>query len=111
MVLRLRITLAFVATALMAVVVSFVLGAMVAAPILAALLAMLIAGGLGARGPGHRRAADRRRGPPDPRRGGADQSAALNATIEAARAGEAGRGFAVVASEVKTMADQTAKAT
>jgi len=36
---------------------------------------------------------------------------ALNATIESARAGEAGKGFAVVAGEVKTLANQTGRAT
>ena len=48
MVLRLKITLAFAATALMAVIVSFVLQALIQSTGPAALLALIIAGGLGA---------------------------------------------------------------
>jgi methyl-accepting chemotaxis protein len=48
MVLRMKITLAMVAIALMAVVVSFVVAVTVPATLLAALLAMLIAGGIAA---------------------------------------------------------------
>jgi methyl-accepting chemotaxis protein len=79
MVLRLKMTLAFAATALMAVVVSFVLAAMVQSTVLAS-------------------AAQRIGDVVSLIQDVAAQTnlLALNATIEAARAGEAGRGFAVV---------------
>ena len=48
MVLRLKITLAFAATAIMAVVVSFVLAATIQGTLLAAALATIMAGALGA---------------------------------------------------------------
>ena len=48
MVLRLKMTLAFTATALMAVVVSYLLAAMVKSTVLAALLSLIVAGALGA---------------------------------------------------------------
>ena len=55
--------------------------------------------------------AHRRRGEAHQQHRQPDNLLALNATIEAARAGEAGKGFAVVASEVKSLANQTARAT
>jgi len=48
MVLRLKMTLAFVATALMAVIVAYVLAAMVQPAALAALLSLIVASALGA---------------------------------------------------------------
>jgi len=62
-------------------------------------------------GPFRRRAEDRRGRQSHQRDCQPNQSAGAHATIEAARAGEAGKGFAVVASEVKSLANQTAKAT
>ncbi len=61
--------------------------------------------------PGGDRQQDRRGDRPHQRHRRPDQPAGAQRTIEAARAGEAGKGFAVVASEVKSLANQTAKAT
>jgi uncharacterized Tic20 family protein len=48
MALRLKLTLAFAATAMMAVVISFALASAISTTALAALLALIIAGGFGA---------------------------------------------------------------
>jgi uncharacterized protein YukE len=60
---------------------------------------------------GDRRPKNRRRDADHQRHRQPDQSLALNATIEGGSAGEAGKGFAVVASKVKSLANQTGKAT